>query len=95
MARPRLLRLVTYGLVALSVLFPPWRGEATWGEADQFHQELKCGYGFLLSGPLFGCEHWAWDLVHNGRVDLERLALEWIGIAALSGIARLVLPEWW
>jgi hypothetical protein len=91
MVKPRLLRLTTSALVALSVLFPPWRATPTFPEGSQ---ATTCGYAFLLSGPGSICPHWDYYAT-NPHIDLERLALEWVGIAALAGMARLVRPEWW
>ena len=62
--------IVCLVLVFLSVVFPPWS-----------YKGRPCGYGFIGNPPI--CES---GYRRGSDIDLKRLLLQFVGIAAIAGI---------
>jgi hypothetical protein len=78
MTRQKRILMAAAIAIALSLLFPPFYFRGGGGIT------INLGYGFLLNPPLYRGDY-------AGSVNLPLLLLEWVAIAAVSGLLWLIL----
>ena len=82
-ARPWIL-LCAVAAFMLCSLFPPWLSTLN---TSGIHSERDAGYHFIFTPPAP-----AYDSRYYGvRLDCARLMIEWLSIAAASGVTWLVM----
>ena len=74
------------GVVALMLLFPPWRIPET---------AMPLGYWWILSPPNWGTcsELDDWGGVPMGALDYHRLLAQWLVVAAITAALILTLKD--
>jgi len=72
-------------LLILTCLFPPWQFTADRNGEDGFHSRKPAAVSFLLTPPINPAR-----TVGNGvQIDFGRLILEWVALAAVTGMVSL------
>jgi hypothetical protein len=84
-------RFITFMAVLfiLTCLFPPWQFTADRNGKDGFHSRKPAEVSFLLTPPISPDR-----TVGNGvQIDFGRLILEWVALAAVTGMVWLFVVK--
>lgn len=89
-ARQRLILVTGAAIIALMLLFPPYR---FFLGVDEPGRETNFGYAFILRPPVLGTSRGAEDWATFANVNWELLLTQWIGVAIITAILWLASKD--